>query len=102
MDKERPKRKYFSLAEAEAKVGQQVRSRVEFSDVPQGTTGLVVFADLTGWTKLATDEGKEYLHIQIGKPLVDCFTKDECGRFLEEVSAEESNPEDEAFSRQSL
>jgi hypothetical protein len=129
MDKERPKREYFSQAEAEAKVGQQIRSLVEFSGVPQGTTGLVASADPAGWTKPATGEkaevydvaiqwdlprpsvfadrvitgkGEEYLHIQTGKPLVDWFTKDEYERFLEEVPAEGQNPGDEAFSGQQL
>ncbi len=125
MDKERPKRAYFSQAEAEAKVGQQVRSLVEFTGVPQSTTGLVVSADQAGWTKPAsgektevydvaiqwnlpqpaafadrviTGEGEEYVHIQTGKPLVDWFTKDEYEQFLEEVPAEGQNPDDETFS----
>ncbi len=129
MDRERPKRAYFSQAEAEAKVGQRIRSLVEFAGVPQATAGLVVSADPAGWVKpttgdraevydvaiqwnlsrpaafadrVITGEGEEYIHIQTGKPLVDWFTKDEYEQFLEEVQAKGQNPEDEAFSGQQL
>jgi hypothetical protein len=129
MDKERPKREYFSQAEAEAKVGQQVRSLVKFAGVPQGTTGLVVSADPAGWAKpvigdkaevydvaiqwnlpqpaaladlVITGEGEEYFHIQTGKPLMDWFTKDEYEQFLEEVPAEEQNSDDGDFSGSQL
>jgi hypothetical protein len=38
-------RKRFTEAEARAKVGKRIRTRVEFSGVPKGTTGRVVVAD---------------------------------------------------------
>lgn len=125
MDKERPQRDDFSQAEAEAKVGQHVRSLVAFAGVAQGTTGLVVSADPAGWTKpitgektevydvaiqwdlsrpaafadqIITGEGETYIHIQTDQPLVDWFTKDEYERFLEEIPAEGPGPEDKAFT----
>ncbi len=119
MDKERPVRRYFSQEEAQAKVGQTIRSLVEFSGVPQGTTGLVIAADAAGWTKalagektevydvaiqwnlprpdaaitmVVTDQGDAYLHLRTGQPLVDWFTKDEYERYLAEVPMEGEQP----------
>ena len=37
--------KYFTPAEAWSKVGRRVRTRVAFSGVPQGTTGVVLVPD---------------------------------------------------------
>ena len=115
MRQERPTREYFSQAEAKAKVGQRIQTRVEFSGVPQGTTGRVISADEAGWAKppfgrgevvydvaiqwdlmqpepfadLVIPAGAEpYLHIQTGKPLVDWFTRDEYERYLDELPLE--------------
>lgn len=122
MDKERPTRRYFSQEEAQAKVGQTIRSLVEFSGVPQGATGRVISADSAGWTKsvagekteifdvaiqwnlprpapsadlVISDEGEGYIYIRTGKPLVDWFTKDEYERYLEEVSTEGEDSSEE-------
>jgi hypothetical protein len=65
MDKERPPRDDFSQAEAEAKVGRHVRSLVAFAGVARGTTGLVVSADLAGWTKPVTGEKAEVYDVAI-------------------------------------
>lgn len=127
MDKEQSIRAYFSQAEAETKIGQPVRCLVAFSGVPQGTTGLVVSADLAGWTKPASGEQVEVydvairwdlpqpaladrvitgdgeaLQIQTGQPLVDWCTKDEYERFLAEIPAERRGTEGNAFPGQPL
>jgi len=115
MSPERIRRQYFSQAEAEAKVGTRIRTLVEFSGVPVGTTGRVISADQAGWAKppfgreeevydvaiqwdlprpkpfadLVIPAGAEpYIHIRTGKPLVDWFTKDEYERYLDELSTE--------------
>ncbi len=113
-------RQYFTQAEAAAKVGRQIQTRVDFSGVPRGTTGRVVSADEAGWAKppfgkeeevydvaiqwelprpepsanLVISVGAEpYLHIQTGKPLIDWFTKDEYERYLDELAAESDDPD---------
>ncbi len=48
MSRERLAREYFRQTEAEAKVGKQIQTWVEFSAVPRGTTGLVISADKAG------------------------------------------------------
>ena len=120
MSKERLTREYFSRAEAEAKVGRHIQTRVEFSGVPIGTTGWVISADEAGWAKPAFGQeeevydvaiqwdlprpepfadlvipagGEPYLHIQTGKLLVDWFTKDEYELYLDELS---TGPDDVA------
>jgi hypothetical protein len=120
MSKERLTRQYFTRAEAEAKVGQQIQTRVEFSSVPRGTTGQVISADEAGWAKPPFGEAEEaydvaiqwdlprpepfadlvfptgaepYIHIQTGKPLVDWSTKDEYERYLDEVAPGSAQPE---------
>jgi len=72
---------HFTPAEARAKVGQRVRSRIAFSGVPKGTTGIVLEPD----RKLVT------LPIQWdlpgrSKPLVDWFSKSEYKDYLEEIA----------------
>jgi hypothetical protein len=120
MSKERLVRQYFTQAEAEAKVGRQIQTRVEFSGVPQGTTGRVISADKAGWAKppfgqveetydvaiqwdlprpepfadLVIPAGTEpNIHIQTGKPLVDWFTRDEYEGYLNEVAPESAKSE---------
>ncbi|NTU99289.1 hypothetical protein HGA64_04790 [Candidatus Falkowbacteria bacterium] len=51
MSKERLVRQYFTQAEAEAKVGRQIQTHVEFSGVPIGTAGRIISADEAGWAK---------------------------------------------------
>ncbi len=123
---ERLSRQYFNQTEAEDKVGVRVRTRVEFSGVPEETTGTVISADLAGWAKppagrerevydvavqwdlprpeLFADivipaNGEPYLHVQTGKPLVDWFTKDEYERYLDELPAESDDPDTLARSQ---
>ena len=72
--------KYFTPAEAWSKVGRRVRTRVAFSGVPQGTTGVV----------LVPDDHPVSLPIRWdlpgrARPLVDWFSRQEYERFLEEV-----------------
>lgn len=120
MSKERLHREYFSQAEAEAKVGRRIRTLVEFSGVPLGTTGQVISADEAGWAKPPFGKEEEvfdvaiqwdlprpepfadlvippsaepYIHIRTGKPLVDWFTKDEYEKYLDELT-EDANHAD--------
>ncbi len=115
MSKEQLPGHAFSQAEAEAKVGQRVRTKVEFSGVPEGSIGLVIRADLMAlprpalgrmqpvydvavqWelpcpsapTDLVRPAGSElYVHVQPGNPLVDWFTKSEYEDYLEELPGE--------------
>lgn len=100
--------KFFTKTEAEAKVGKKIRTLVEFSGVPKGTTGQVLRADPAGRVKPAFGEvvevydlaiqwdlpteppvamreesgGEPFIFIGSGKPLVDWFTRDEYERFL--------------------
>ncbi len=82
------KRKLFTRDEALAKRDKKIRSKIEFSGVPKGTTGVVLSPGLTDYTK----DGKlRSLPIQWdlperkGKPLVDWFSKYDYERFLEEI-----------------
>jgi hypothetical protein len=100
--------KFFTKTEAEAKVGKKIRTLVEFSGVPKGTTGRVVRVDSMGKTKSAfgkasevydvviqwdlTPEptevtrgetgGEPFILIRRGGPREDWFTRDEYERFL--------------------
>ena len=112
MSTERIVRQYFTQAEAEAKVGHHIQTRVEFSGVPIGTTGSVISADEAGWAKppfghaekaydlaiqwdlpqpealadlVISADADPHIHIQTGKPLVDWFTKDEYKKYLDEL-----------------
>ncbi len=76
-------RTLFDQAEASAKVGQRIRTRVEFSGVPQGATGQVVKADASGAGYTLAIEWD--LAERRAKPLVDWFTKIEYERLLEEI-----------------
>lgn len=73
----------FDRESAAGKVGQRVRTLVEFSGVPRGTIGQVIQADPGhgGYTLAIQWELPE----RRAKPLVDWFTKNEYARFLEEV-----------------
>lgn len=93
-------REYFTKEEADAKVCRRVRTRVEFSGVPEGTTGRVIRADEAGagydlgiqWDlpteppAITTEKigGEPVTIVQTGKPLVDWFSKDEYEKFLVE------------------
>ena len=82
--------KFFSKAEAEAKVGQWIQARKEYLDIPEDTVGRVVN---TGPSWIATSIGKkgEIYGVAVEwdmpkpKPLEDWFTKDQYERFLDEV-----------------
>lgn len=104
-------RRRFSKTAAKALVGKRIKTLVEFSGVPKGTTGTVIRADAAGTAKVAgrtVEEydlaiewdlpaaigqvigagkisGLPYVTIRGGKPLVDWFTKDEYERFLAEL-----------------
>jgi len=77
-----PERVLFDEAGAAAQVGRRIKTLVEFSGVPQGTTGRVLRADRSedGFT-LAI----EWDLPERGKPLVDWFTRSEFTRFLTEL-----------------
>ncbi len=77
------KRKRFTKEEAQGKVGRLIRSRVEFSSVPKGTSGQVVRIDSMGdgWDVVISWKGDYYDRY----PLEDWFTKDEYEKYLEEV-----------------
>lgn len=92
-------RKYFTKAEAAAKVGKRIRTLVEFSGVSKWTTGRVVRVDEAGngydlviqWD-LPTEPpaiitGESITVVQTGKPLVDWFSKEEYEKFLTEEDA---------------
>ena len=78
-----PRRELFDRATAEAKIGKRVRSLIEFSGVPVGTSAVVFGA--------SGEHGGYSLAIQWilpekhGKPLVDWFTRDEYEQFLIEI-----------------
>ncbi|SRR5712692_196091 len=102
--------KLFTKTEAEAKVGKKIRTLVEFSGVPKGTTGRVLQADPAGRVKPAFGDAVEVYDLAIqwdlptepptitsgelagelvtvirsGKPLVDWFTRSEYERYLVE------------------
>jgi hypothetical protein len=120
----RPPRAYFTQTEAQDRVGRRVQTRVAFSGVPEGTRGQVISADPVEWARRAADAAERvydlaiqwdlplprafadvvipagaapYVHIGLGKPLVDWFTKDEYERYLTELpspSATSSKPSD--------
>jgi hypothetical protein len=87
-------RTYFTRAEAEAKVGKRVKTLVDFSGVPKGTTGQVIRADPAGKEKPPFGEAREVFDVAIqwdvpreypsAKPLVDWFSRDEYEQFLVE------------------
>lgn len=77
-------RNYFSGEAARALIGRGVRTLVEFSGVPTGTTGKVIRADPTGDVD-GYNVGIEWDMPQRHKPLVDWFSRDEYDRFLEEL-----------------
>lgn len=100
--------KFFTKTEAEAMVGKKIRTLVEFSGVPRGTSGRVIRADAAGRVQPAFGKtvdvydlaiqwdvpteppavmrgeagGEPFLCIRSGKPLVDWFTREEFERFL--------------------
>lgn len=74
----------FPEAEAKSKVGKQIRTQVEFSGIPEGTTGRVVRVEGGG---AGFTLGIEWDLEERAKPLVDWFTKAEFERFLEEIES---------------
>jgi hypothetical protein len=79
--------KTFTQAEVEAKVGKKIRTKVEFSGVPKGSTGIIVRADNMGrewdvvieWNLAPRQFGMKK------KGLEDWFTKYEYEKYLEEL-----------------
>jgi len=69
----------FTKAEAEAKVGQWIKTRIEWLGVEAGTIGKVVKADSLGevWSVVIRWDWPRTRH--------DWFTKDEYKKFLEEI-----------------
>jgi hypothetical protein len=73
---------YFSRTDAEELLWRRVRTRVEFSGVPKGTTGAVVRVDKGSYPEGYTVAIQWDLPNR-AKPLVDWFTRDEYFKFLE-------------------
>jgi hypothetical protein len=142
MSKEHFSDRHFTQAEAEAKVGKRIQTRVDFSGVPKGSTGTVISIDPAGTARVRDtaqkiydvaiqwdgktiqkalaeltnrleqvdenentieryaqreqllDEADWLLFIDIDKPLVDWFTKDEYEQYLEELTAKTENSTD--------
>ena len=63
---------------AKSKVGKRIRTKVEFSGVPAGTSGQVTRADR------GTVAIEWALEARIRRPLVGWFTRQEYEQFLEE------------------
>lgn len=74
-------RMLFGECAALTKVGQQIKTLVEFSGVPKGTLGEVTRADRSGegYTLAIQWELPERRE----RPLVDWFTRDEYERLVE-------------------
>jgi hypothetical protein len=87
--------KYFTKTEADVLNGTRIRTMVEFSGVPQGTTGTVMGAAETGRDTAAVfmqpgKAGSEGYTVAIqwdlpgrDKPLVDWFSKADFERYLQ-------------------
>lgn len=81
------KRSYFSKEQAEAQLGKRIRSLVEFSGVPVGTTGTVVAFDEIypeGFDVVIEWDLADRLYGAQTKPLRDWFTRGEFEGFLVE------------------
>jgi hypothetical protein len=95
-------REYFTQEEAESKIGNRIETKREFSPVPQGLTGMVVSVEpldadeytvAVKWNlsveKLTIEqgerEGEPFVVLTGGKPLTDWFSREEYGRFLQEI-----------------
>jgi hypothetical protein len=72
----------FSKAEAQAKVGTRVRTRVTFAGVPQGATGTIIGADrvIDGY-----DVEVAWGQSERRTPWVDWLTKEEYEAYLIEM-----------------
>lgn len=78
-------REYFSQGEALAKVGHKIRTLIEFSGVPKGTTGIVLEPNDRLVSLPIQWDLPERPYGAYSKPLVDWFSKDEYEKFLEET-----------------
>ncbi len=78
-----PARVLFDHTTALGKVGRRIRTLVEFSGIPQGTTGQVIQAEPSGagYTLAIQWELPE----RRARPLVDWFSRSEYERFLVEI-----------------
>ena len=72
----------FTKAEAQAKVGTRVRTRIAFAGVPQGATGTITGAD-----RVIDGYDVEVAWGQSGRrtPWVDWLTKEEYAAYLIEM-----------------
>jgi len=71
---------YFTPAEAAAKVGKRMRTRIAFSGVPRGTSGTVLEPD----DRLVSLPIQWHLPGRT-EPLVDWSSESEYERYLEEL-----------------
>lgn len=80
----------FTEAEARALVGRKVRTRVDFSGVPAGTTARVNGAapGRAGWTVALTWDMEDR-----PRPLTDWFSKGEYEKFIEELADMDARPQ---------
>jgi len=75
---------FFSHTEAKALLGRSIRTKIQFSGVPAGTSGTVTRAD-EGFYPEGYTVAIQWDLPERRKPLVDWFTRDEYRRFLEEA-----------------
>jgi len=72
---------YFTKSEAQAKVGKRVKTKIEFYQLPAGTTGKVT-GIYSGWR----NESGVDITWNRNPPITDGFSKDEYEEFIEELS----------------
>lgn len=78
----------FLWPEALSKIGKKIRTKVDFSGVPAGTTGVVLRPcsdDLTPEGNVRLLGVMWELPDRVGSPLVDWFSKSEYMLYLEEI-----------------
>lgn len=80
-------REYFSLSEAQSKLGKHIRTLVSFADVPAGTHGRVAkYYKACEWTSKKPVFGLDIAWTRfLGDTLTDGFSKGEYLQFLEEL-----------------
>jgi len=86
---------YFTKEEAEAKIGQRIRTQVAWASIPAGTHGTVVGIDEMGKTKPAATVPIVIFSVVIKwdvtnhqQTLTDWFTRQEYEQYLEEIGGE--------------
>jgi hypothetical protein len=90
---------YFTQEEAEAKIGQRIRTKVTWASIPVGTHGTVVGIDEMGKTKSAATVPIVIFDVVIRwdvtnhqQTLTDWFTKEEYEQYLEEIGVHHECP----------